>query len=113
MPGTMVRAFALCGAVAALAGCVADAPMLVPVAAPLDPPLNPPAVAHHICVTDGNFMYREAKRQYELRARIGRYAIDPAQQEANAGAAARRQYVTCLSSQGYRMIDDRQIVVWR
>ncbi|EJL49159.1 hypothetical protein PMI09_05671 [Rhizobium sp. CF122] len=103
---SMVRAFALCAAVVTLAGCVdANAPTLVPVAAPFDPPLNLPAVAHHICVGDGNFMYREAKKQYELRAGMGGYPIDPAQEEANATAAAHRQYVTCLSSQGYRIAD--------
>ncbi len=102
----MGRAFALCVVVAALAGCVdANAPTLVPVAAPFDPPLNPPGIAHHICVADGNFMYREAKKQYELRVGMAGVPSGPAQGEANATAAAHRQYVTCLSSQGYRIAD--------
>ncbi|EPF00095.1 MULTISPECIES: hypothetical protein [Rhizobium] len=99
-----VQAFALCAVMATLASCVdANMPTLVPVAWPSDPPLNLPAVAHHICTGDSNFMYRESKKQYELRAGMGRYPIDPAQQEATAIAAAQRQYVTCLSSQGYRI----------
>ncbi|SEH52763.1 hypothetical protein SAMN05216228_1002115 [Rhizobium tibeticum] len=100
---SMVQALAWCAVVAALAGCVdANAPTLVPVAAPFDPPLNLPGIAHHICTADGNFMYREAKKQYELRAGMTGYPIDPTEEEANATAAAHRQYVTCLSSQGYR-----------
>ncbi len=49
-------------------------------------------------------MYREARRQYELRAQMARYPIDVANEEAQATAAAGRQYVTCISSQGYRVI---------
>jgi hypothetical protein len=48
-------------------------------------------------------MYREAKKQYELRVGMAGAPIDPAQEEANATAAAHRQYVACLSSQGYRI----------
>jgi hypothetical protein len=33
--------------------------------------------------------------------------IDPASEEAAARGAARRQYVACLSSQGYRAVYDR------
>ncbi len=107
MSRSMVRAFSLCALAAALAGCVdAAAPMLVPVAPPFDPPLNPPAIAHHICSIDRNFMYREARKQYELRVGMAGYPIDPAREEANAAAAGYRQYVACLSSQGYR-IDNR------
>lgn len=108
MLSKMVRALALGAGLAALAGCVdhANAPILVPVAL-TDPPLNPPGIAHNICTGDGNFMYREARKQYELRAQMARYPVDAANEEAQARAAARRQYVTCISSQGYRAIYDQ------
>ncbi|KQV84106.1 hypothetical protein [Rhizobium sp. Root1220] len=108
MPSIMVRVVVVCGLAATLAGCVdrANAPILVPVAAPLDPPLNPQGIAHGICVADGNFMYNEARKQYELRARMTNTPIDVANEEVTATAAARRQYVTCLSSQGYRVVQD-------
>jgi hypothetical protein len=96
------------GLVAALAGCVdhANAPIITPVST-LDPPLNPQGIAHNTCVADGNFMYDEARRQYELRAHMAHYDVDAGEEEATARAAARRQYVACLSSQGYRAIYDR------
>jgi hypothetical protein len=103
MLSKMVRALALGAGLAVLAGCVANGPTLVPIAL-TDPPLNPPGIAHNICTRDGNFMYREARRQYELRAQMARYPIDVANEEAQATAAAGRQYVTCISSQGYRVI---------
>jgi hypothetical protein len=104
----MVRAMAFSACVAVLSGCVdhANAPMMFPVNT-LDPPLNPPGIAHNICVSDGNFMYNEARKQYETRAQMARYAIDPAGEEAQARAAARRQYVACLSSEGYRAVYDQ------
>ena len=73
----------------------------------LDPPLNPPGVAHNICVIDGNTMYGESRRQSEMRAQMVHSPIDPASEEAAARGAARRQYVACLSSQGYRAVYDR------
>jgi hypothetical protein len=104
----MVRALALGAGLAALAGCVdhANAPILVPVAL-TDPPLNAPGFAHNICTRDGNFMYREAIKQYVLRAQMARYPVDAANEEAQARAAAHRQYLTCMSSQGYRAIYDQ------
>lgn len=104
----MVRAMASSVLLAALAGCVdhANAPMMLPVNT-LDPPLNPPGIAHTICASDGNFMYGEARRQYEMRAQMSRDAVDSANEEAQARAAARRQYVACLSGQGYRAVYDR------
>ncbi|MFK0332264.1 hypothetical protein ACIQUB_14145 [Rhizobium sp. NPDC090275] len=108
MLSNMVRGMVFLASVTALAGCVdhANGPMLTPVNT-LDPPLNPPGIAHNICVADGNVMYNEARKQYEARAQMSRYAIDPANEEAQARAAARRQYVTCISSQGYRAVYDQ------
>jgi hypothetical protein len=104
----IVRVMAFGASVMALAGCVdhANGPILFPVNT-LDPPLNPPGIAHNICVTDGNSMYDEARRQYQARAQMSRYAVDPANEEAQARAAARRQYVACISSQGYRAVYDQ------
>ncbi|QFY62245.1 hypothetical protein FZ934_18700 [Rhizobium grahamii] len=109
MLSKMLRAVVLGAALATLAGCVdhANAPIMVPVAAQTDPPLNPPGIAHTICTSDGNFMYNEARKQFELRAQMTHTPIDPNNEEAQARAAARRQYVTCLSSQGYRAIYDQ------
>lgn len=109
MLGSLVRVVVFCGFAAVLAGCVdhANAPVIVPVAAQTDPPLNFTGVAHTICVADGNFMYNEARKQYELRAGMTNMPIDAANEEATARAAARRQYVACLSSQGYRTVYDR------
>jgi hypothetical protein len=94
--------------VATLSACVdhANAPLMYPVNT-LDPPLNPPGIAHNICVADGNTMYGESRKQYEMRAQMARYPIDAAGEEAEARAAARRQYVACLSGQGYRAVYDR------
>jgi hypothetical protein len=108
MLGIVVRVLAFSASVAVLAGCVdhANAPMMYPVNT-LDPPLNPPGIAHNICVADGNTMYGESRRQSEMRAQMAGSPIDPASEEAAARAAARRQYVACLSSQGYRAVYDR------
>ncbi|MBY4608244.1 hypothetical protein K6M90_11355 [Rhizobium sp. 9T] len=98
--------FGALGAVAlmaALAGCIdhANEPVLLAVGVPV----NPPAVARGLCMTDGNAMYDEAKRQYELRAQLTGYAqADALEAETIARAAAHRQYVACLSGQGYRTL---------
>lgn len=104
--GKFARALVLGVSAAVLASCVDNMPVLTPVNT-LDPPLNLPGVAHAICTTDGNFMYEEARRQYELRAHMANRPIDAANEEAQTRAAARRQYVACLSSQGYRIVYDR------
>ncbi|PCK85787.1 hypothetical protein CPT32_16150 [Rhizobium sophoriradicis] len=97
------RVLGAAAAMAVLAGCIdhANDPVLLAVGVPV----NPPAVAHGICMTDGNAMYDEAKRQYELRAQLTGYAQDDAlEAETTARAAAHRQYVACLSGQGYRTL---------
>lgn len=97
------RALAVLAAMAALAGCIdhANAPVLLPIGVPV----NPPAVAQSICVADGNAMYDEAKKQYHLRAQLTGYAeADALEAETTARAAAHRQYVACLSGQGYRAL---------
>lgn len=84
---------------AALAGCIdrANAPVLVPVASPV----NPPDIAHGLCVTDANAMYGESNKQYDLRAQMTGHR-DAMERESNASGAARRQYLSCVASQGYR-----------
>jgi hypothetical protein len=97
------RALGAAAMMAVLAGCVdhANDPVLLAVGVPV----NPPVVAHGICMTDGNAMYDEAKRQYELRAQLTGYAqADALEAETTARAAAHRQYVACLSGQGYRTL---------
>jgi hypothetical protein len=103
MQHRMIRVLTLAGITAVLAGCIdhANAPILIPVGNPL----NLPDVAHGICVADGEAMYGEAKRQYQLRAQMTGYAkADALEAETLARAAARRQYATCASSQGYRVV---------
>lgn len=97
MSGRIVRAFGFGVAMAVLAGCVGDDPVLLPVAAPV----NPPAVAHGLCVADSGAMYDEAKRQNELRARLTD-DVDAAESEEAARAAAHRRYLACVASEGYR-----------
>ncbi|MBX5220509.1 MULTISPECIES: hypothetical protein [unclassified Rhizobium] len=97
------RVLAILATIAALAGCIdhANEPVLLAVGVPV----NPPSVAHSLCMTDGNAMYGEAKRQYELRAQLTGYAqADAFEAETVARAAAHRQYVACLSAQGYRAL---------
>ncbi|PDT01188.1 hypothetical protein CO666_27155 [Rhizobium chutanense] len=97
------RAAAVLAMMAALAGCIdhANDPVLLAIGVPV----NPPAVAHSICMTDGNAMYDEARRQYQLRAQLTYYAdADELEAETTARAAAHRQYVACLSGQGYRTL---------
>ncbi|MBB2678608.1 UNVERIFIED_ORG: hypothetical protein M2312_002113 [Rhizobium esperanzae] len=97
------RAVGAVALMAALVGCIdhANEPVLLAVGVPV----NPPAVAHSLCMTDGNAMYDEAKRQYELRAQLNGYAqADALEAETIARAAAHRQYVACLSGQGYRTL---------
>ncbi|MBB4239254.1 hypothetical protein [Rhizobium esperanzae] len=97
------RVSAILAMVTALAGCIdhANDPVLLAIGVPV----NPPAVAHSICMTDGNAMYDEARKQYQLRAQLTGYAnADELQAETTARAAAHRQYVACLSGQGYRTL---------
>jgi hypothetical protein len=97
------RALAALAMMTALAGCVdhANDPVLLAVGVPV----NPPSVAHGICMTDGNAMYNEARKQYQLRAQLTGYAgADELEAETTARAAAHRQYVACLSGQGYRTL---------
>ncbi|MBB3521719.1 hypothetical protein RJJ37_04355 [Rhizobium redzepovicii] len=97
------RALAVLAMMTALAGCIdhANDPVLLAVGVPV----NPPAVAHGICMTDGNAMYDEARKQYQLRAQLTGYAqADELEAETIARAAAHRQYVACLSGQGYRTL---------
>ena len=97
------RALGTVALMAALAGCIdhANEPVLLAVGVPV----NPPAVARSLCMTDGNAMYDEAKRQYELRAQLTGYAeADALEAETIARAAAHRQYVACLAGQGYRTL---------
>jgi hypothetical protein len=97
------RALAALAMMTALAGCVdhANDPVLLAVGVPV----NPPSVAHGICMTDGNAMYDEARKQYQLRAQLTGYAgADELEAETTARAAAHRQYVACLSGQGYRTL---------
>lgn len=103
MSGRIVKALVVCVGMAGLAGCIdhANAPLLLPVGTPV----NPPDIAHGICTTDGNAMYDEAKKQYQVRAAMTGYGkADPYEAEMTARSAARRQYVTCASSQGYRTV---------
>jgi len=103
MAAVIFRALGVVAMMAALAGCIdhANTPVLLPIGVPV----NPPAVAHSICVTDGNAMYDEARRQYQLRAQLTGYAgADVLEAEATARAAAHRQYVACASGQGYRTL---------
>jgi hypothetical protein len=97
------RALAALAMVTGLAGCIdhANDPVLLAVGVPV----NPPAVAHGLCMTDGNAMYDEARKQYQLRAQLTGYAqADELEAETIARAAAHRQYVACLSGQGYRTL---------
>ncbi|OWV69012.1 hypothetical protein ATY76_10960 [Rhizobium sp. R339] len=97
------RALGVAAMMTALAGCIdrANEPVLLAIGVPV----NPPGVAHSICMTDGNAMYGEAKRQYELRAQLTGYAqADALEAETIARAAAHRQYVACISGQGYRTL---------
>ncbi|OWV80028.1 hypothetical protein ATY78_09840 [Rhizobium sp. R635] len=97
------RALGVVAMMTALAGCIdhANEPVLLAIGVPV----NPPAVANSICVTDGNAMYNEAKRQYELRAQLTGYAqADALEAETIARAAAHRQYAACISGQGYRTL---------
>ncbi|EJC82331.1 hypothetical protein Rleg4DRAFT_4039 [Rhizobium leguminosarum bv. trifolii WSM2297] len=99
----ILRAPAVLAMIMALAGCIdhANDPVLLAIGVPV----NPPAVAHGICMTDGNAMYREARNQYQLRAQLTGYAeADELEAETTARAAAHRQYVACLSGQGYRTL---------
>ncbi|MBB3656065.1 hypothetical protein FHX15_001278 [Rhizobium sp. BK650] len=95
----IVSTVGLVAMIAALTGCVdrANAPVLVPVASPV----NPPDIAHSLCVSDANAMYDEADRQYDLRAQMTGHR-DAVEKETNASGAARRQYLSCIASQGYR-----------
>ena len=53
----------------------------------------------------GVSMYDEARKQYQLRAQLTGYAgADELEAETTARAAAHRQYVACLSGQGYRTL---------
>jgi hypothetical protein len=95
------RALGVVAMVAALAGCIdhANEPVLLAIGVPV----NPPEVANSLCVTDGNAMYDEARKQYQLRAQLTGYAqADALDAETIARAAAHRQYVACISGQGYR-----------
>ncbi|MGX9987682.1 hypothetical protein ACS4RR_000205 [Rhizobium sp. Z1P35] len=97
------RALAALAMMTGLAGCIdhANDPVLLAVGVPV----NPPAVAHGLCMTDGNAMYDEARKQYQLRAQLTGYAgADELGAETIARAAAHRQYVACLSGQGYRTL---------
>lgn len=103
MTAGIFRALGVVAMMMALAGCIdhANEPVLLAVGVPV----NPAGVAHGICVTDGNAMYDEAKRQYQLRAQLTGYAqADALEAETIARAAAHRQYVACLSGQGYRTL---------
>ncbi|RUM27515.1 hypothetical protein EFQ99_04870 [Rhizobium vallis] len=95
------RALGVVAMMAALAGCIdhANEPVLLAIGVPV----NPASVANSICVTDGNAMYDEARKQYQLRAQLTGYAqADDLDAETIARAAAHRQYVACISGQGYR-----------
>ncbi|TBX81760.1 hypothetical protein E0I74_04210 [Rhizobium laguerreae] len=97
------RVLAALAMMTALGGCIdhANDPVLLAVGVPV----NPPVVAHGLCMTDGNAMYDEARKQYQLRAQMTGYAgADELEAETTARAAAHRQYVACLSGQGYRTL---------
>jgi len=103
MMAGIFRALAVLAVMTALAGCIdhANDPVLLAIGVPV----NPPAVAHSLCMTDGNAMYREARNQYHLRAQLTGYVdADELEAETTARAAAHRQYVACLSGQGYRTL---------
>ena len=104
MKARMGIAMAMGAASAILAGCVQDAHQ--PVLYPVGSPVNPPFVAHLMCTAEGNAMYREAMQQYKLRAQITGND-DPAEADALARSAARRKYITCTSSEGYRAVYDQ------
>lgn len=103
MAAGIFRALGVVAMMVALTGCVdhANTPVLLPVGVPV----NPPAVVNGLCMTDGNAMYDEAKKQYQLRAQLTGYAqADALEAETTARAAAHRQYVACASCQGYRTL---------
>jgi hypothetical protein len=103
MTAGIFRALGVVAMMMALAGCIdhANAPVLLPVGVPV----NPPDVVHGLCVNDGNAMYDEAKKQYQLRAQMTGYAqADALEAETTARAAAHRQYMACASGQGYRTL---------
>ena len=103
MTAGIFRALSVAAMMMALAGCIdhANTPVLLPVGVPV----NPPEVVNGLCMTDGNAMYDEAKKQYQLRAQLTGYAqADALEAETIARAAAHRQYVACASGQGYRTL---------
>ena len=101
MKARLVIVVSMAAIAAMLGGCAnyAGEPVLYPVGSPV----NPPYLAHIMCVGESNAMYGEAMRQYKRRTQMtGHY--DGAEAEALSGAAARRAYITCASSEGYRAV---------
>jgi hypothetical protein len=91
---------------AALSGCVdrANAPILVSV----DSAVQVAPAVHAMCVGDANAAYNRAIEEFNKRAQMsGQYSLTSQvsfDQLEQAKGAARRKYLSCVASQGYKPV---------
>jgi len=99
------RPFAILGVAMSLSACVdhVGEPLLLPIGSPA----QFPQVVHVLCVGDADAAYDRQKEEFARRVRMTSSGVSQGgdgEQDVQAEAAARRKYISCAASQGYRVV---------